>query len=204
MSAEVINLAIALATCIAAWAACVAAIAAKRQGGAAWEQVKLLRPRPVLVVEGSWSLETDADRTSVFVIRNVGSSPAFDIDISEIEGPLVPSVGYSERLITERIFVIGEGSAVHTVQHRCAPGNQFDRDAAFDFLKVAGQSFAPTDEAGSPLRHMLKFALTYLTLEGTRFTTLCTIRFHLGLGAFAKIDPEASWLGANSSDEIRR
>jgi hypothetical protein len=198
MSAEIINLAIALATCIAAWAACVAAMAAKRQGGAAWEQVKLLRPRPVLVVKGTWNLETDADRLDGFVIRNVGSSPAFDIDISEIEGPFVPSVQYSERLITDRIFVIGQGAEVRATQHRCTPGNQFDRDATSAFLKVAGQSFAPTDEAGNPLRHTLKFLLTYSTLDGRRFTTPCTVCFHLGLGAFARITPDASWLGTNN------
>ncbi len=201
MSAEIINLAIALATCIAAWAACVAAKAAKRQGGAAWEQVKLLHPRPVLVVEGNWNLETDADGPDRFVIRNVGSSPAFDIDISEIEGPFIPSVRYSERLITERVFVIGEGCEVRTAQHRCTPGNQFDRDATFTFLKGAGQSFAPKDEAGNPLHHTLKFSLTYSTLDGRRFTTPSTIRFHLGLGAFAKITPSASWLGTNKPDE---
>jgi hypothetical protein len=195
MSAEQINLAIALFTFAAACAAWWSAIAAKRQGDAAWEQVKLQRPRPVLVVEGSWNLETDADGQNGIVIRNVGSSPAFDIDISEIEGPLIPSVRYSERLIPERVFVIGEGCEVIAAQHRCTPGNQFDRDAAFAFMKIAGPSFAPTDEAGNPLRHTLKFLLTYSTLDGGRFTTTCIVRFHLGLGAFARIMPDASWLG---------
>lgn len=166
MSAEQINLAIALFTFAAACAAWWSAIAAKRQDDAAWEQVKLQRPRPVLVVVGSWNIETDANGQDGFVIRNVGSSPAFDIDISEIEGPLIPSVRYSERLITERVFVIGEGAEVVATQHRCAPGNQFDRDAAFNFMKVAGQSFAPANGGGNPLRHTLKFSLTYLTLDG--------------------------------------
>jgi len=200
MPAEIINLAIALATCVAAWAACVAAKAAKRQGSAAWEQVKLLRPRPVLVVEGNWNLETDANGPDGFVIRNVGSSPAFDIDISEIEGPFIASVGYSERLITERIFVISEGNEVRAVQHRCTPGNQLDLDATFNFLQVAGNSMFASNEAGNPPRHTLKFVLTYSTLDGGRFTTPCTIRFHLGLGAFAKITPDASWLGTNDAE----
>jgi hypothetical protein len=58
MSAEKINLAIALFTFAAACAAWWSAIAAKRQGEAAWEQVKLQRPRPVLVVEGHWGMTT--------------------------------------------------------------------------------------------------------------------------------------------------
>jgi hypothetical protein len=201
MSAEQINLVIALFTFAAACAAWLSAISAKKQGDAAWEQVKLQRPRPVLVVEGHWNLESDADGQNGFVIRNVGSSPAFDINISEIEGPFIPSVGYSERLITERIFVIGEGCDVRPAQHRCTPGNQFDRDAAVTFLKVAGQSFMSTVDAGNSLRHTLKFSLTYSTLESRQFTTPCTIRFHLGLGAFAEIIPAASWLGANSPEE---
>jgi len=201
MSSEIINLGIALATCVAAWAAVVTAKAAKRQGEAALEQVKLLRPRPVLVVEGTWNLESNADGPDAFLIRNVGSSPAFDVDISEIEGPFVPSARYSECLITERAFVVGEGCEVRAVQHRCAPGNQFDRDAASTFLRVAGQSFAPTDEDGSPLRPALKFILAYSALDSRRFTTPCTIHFHLGLGAFARIAPDASWLGAKNPDE---
>jgi len=201
MPAEQINLAIALFTFAAACAAWWSAIAAKRQGDAAWEQVKLQRPRPVLVVEGHWNLESDADGQNGFVIRNVGSSPAFDIDISEIEGPFIRSVRYSERLITERVSVMGEGCEVIATQHRCAPGNQFDRDAAFAFMKVAGQSFAPTDEAGILLRHTLKFSLAYSTLDGRRFTTPCTVLFHLGLGAFARISPDASWLGANNPEK---
>ena len=91
---------------------------------------------------------------------------------------------------------------MRAAQHRCTPGNQFDRDAAFTFLKVAGLSFAPTDDAGTPLRNTLKFSLTYSTLDGRRFTTRCTILFHLGLVAFAKIAPDASWLGANNPDKI--
>ena len=154
----------------------------------------------MLVVEGNWSLESDAGGPDGFVIRNVGSSPAFDSDISEIEGPFLPSVQYPERLITERIFVIGEGGQVRAGQHQCTPGNQFDRDTAFTFLKVAGQLPPPIDEAGSPLRHTLKFILTYSALDDRRFMTPCTIRFHLGLGAFAKITPDAGWLGTNDTD----
>src|ERR1035441_8042062 len=150
-------------------------MAAQKEGSGAWEQVKLLRPRPVLVVEGNWSLESDSDGPDGFVIQNVGSSPAFDIHISGIEGSFIPSVRCSERLITERILVIGDGSEVRAVQHRCMPGNQFDADATFAFLKVAGQSLPLTGEAGSPLRHMLKFIRAYSTTDGRRFTTPCTI-----------------------------
>ena len=95
--------------------------------------------------------------------------------------------------------MIGEGCEARPAQHRCTPGNQLDRDAAFTFLKVAGQSFNPADDEGNPLRHTLKFSLTYSTLDGKRFTTQCTIGFHLGLGAFTRY-PAASWLGANHPD----
>lgn len=187
-----INLAIALATCAAAWASVKAARAAKRQGDAAWEQVKLLRPKPVLVVEGAWDIEDDAVEPDGFLIRNLGSSPAFDITISDIEGPFLPSVGYSERLVTERVFALDADGEVHAVHQRITPGGPLSVKAASAFVKnSAGALWGGVGNFTEPV---LTFALSYSTQDGGQFTTPCVIRFSLGQPPKARIAAATTWL----------
>lgn len=192
---EIINSVIAggtLATAIFAW---LTAMAARAQGRAAWEQVNLQRPRPVIVVEGSWNLEEKGDGPDAFLLRNIGSSPAFDIELADIDGPLVPSCGYRERLVTDRIFVIAEKSETRGAHHRLIPATQIDHRAALDFIKTAAQSFPVTDDDPNLRRPALDFALCYSTLDGRRFSVPCQMRFWLGLNARAEIVPVSSWLG---------
>jgi hypothetical protein len=193
-SADTINLAIALATCAAAWASVKAARAAKRQGDAAWEQAELLRPRPVLAVEGNWDLEGEAVGADGFVIRNLGSSPAFDITISDIEGPLLRSVGYSERLVTERVFALAEHGEARAVHHRITPGSQLSIKAASAFVRNSAGALSPRDEAGNFYEPVLAFVLSYSGADSERFVTPCVIRFSLGLPATARVAPAATWL----------
>jgi hypothetical protein len=195
---QLINSAIALGTLAAALAAWRAAREAKVQGKAAWEQVKLQRPRPVIIVEASWNLEKEGDDPDSILIRNVGSSPAFDVDISEIEGPLLQAQGYRERFVTDRIFVIGEKAEIRAVHHRCIPATQIDHRAASGFVMSSGQSFAPIDKDVDLLKPVLEFSIGYSALDGRRFSVPCRIQFWLGFNARADIVPVSGWLGGDS------
>ncbi len=196
---------IALATCVAAFSACAgawcaykAAVAAKRQGDAAWEQVSLQRPRPVVIVKGCWSLENPTDEPSGFLLQNVGSSPAFDVEVSDIEGPLLKQVQYRERLTTNRIFVLTEGKEpLEATHHRHMPGNVIDHQAVSAFVQNASRTFSRTDEGGNPsLDHKLKFFVKYSALDSRPFMVKCSICFNLGINSLhAKIEPDSSWLG---------
>ena len=196
---QIINSAIAFATFAAALAAWRAARAAKTQGDAAWEQVKLQRPRPVIIVEASWNLEKDSDAPDNILVRNVGSSPAFDVDISEIEGPLLQAQGYRERLVTDRIFVLAEQAEIRAAHHRIVPGTPISHVAALGFVKTAAGSPAAMDNGGDPHRPSLEFSLGYSALDGRRFKVPCRIQFWLGLKARAEIVPVAGWLGGDSA-----
>jgi hypothetical protein len=196
---QLINSAIAFATFAAALAAWRAARAAKTQGDAAWEQVKLQRPRPVIIVEASWNLEKDSDEPDSILVRNVGSSPAFDVDLSEIEGPVLQTQGYRERLVTDRIFVVGEQAEIRAVHHRIVPGTPIGHLAALGFVKAVAGSPAPMDKGGDPHRPLLEFSLGYSALDGRRFEVPCRIQFWLGFNARAEIVPVSGWLGGESA-----
>lgn len=184
----VINFVIALATCVAAWGAWKAAKSAD-------EQVKLQRPRPVVIVEGNWGLEDPNGEN--FVLANIGSSPAFDIEVSDIEGPLLRQAESAERLVTDRTFVIEEKQKQVAPQCRRAPGNILRDQAAFKFIQNAARAFSPKDENGNPtLEHKLIFDVAYSTLDGRRIKTACAIRFNLAIDNLrAQVVPSASWLG---------
>jgi hypothetical protein len=194
---QTINTVVGVATSAAAVFAWLTARAAKTQGKAALEQIDLLRPRPVIVLEGRWNLEADTGVPDAFLVQNVGSSPAFDIQITQIEGPVVRPHGYREHLVTNRIFAIAEKSEVRAVHHRLLPGNQIDDRAAFAFMNSAGLSFGATGDDPDSLRPALEFKVSYAALDGRRFVTPCRVRFWLGLKACAEIVPAASWLGEN-------
>lgn len=194
---QIINSVIATATSVAAVFAWLTARAAKTQGKASLEQIDLLRPRPVVVLEGRWDLEGELDAPDALLARNVGSSPAFDIEITEIEGPVIRSHDYRERLITDRIFVIGEKAKTPAIHHRLLPGTQIDLHAAASFMKGASMAFGATMDDPDSLRPTLNFTVNYTALDGRRFATHCRVRFWLGLKAYAEIVPVTSWLGEN-------
>lgn len=168
----VINLIIAVATCVAAGCAW-------KTAKSAGEQVKLQRPRPVVIIEGSWGPEDPSGEN--FVLANIGSSPAFDIDLSDIEGPFLKEVQYSERLITHRIFVLEEKHRQVACQYRRTPSGNILRDqAAFKFVQNAARAFSPKDEDDNPtLEHKLNFDVAYSTLDGRRIRTKCAIHLTL-------------------------
>ncbi len=188
---DIIQLVIAAATCAAAVSAWLAAKAARAQ-------VKLQEPRPVIVIEGKWPLENNNVEQDGFLVRNLGSSPAFDISISDIEGPLLPSEPpYRERLITEQIPVIADKGEAHAIHHRCLPNSQIDQQAVLGFVKTAGPRF-PIEGAGGNrcLEHDLHFSVTYSRVNGTQIKTKCVIRFNLGVNVLvAHVAPVSSWLG---------
>jgi len=191
---QIINSVIAAATSIAALFAWRTALAAKTQGKAALEQIDLLRPRPVIVLEGSWSLEEEIPAPHAFLVRNVGSSPAFDIQITDIEGPVIRPQGYRERLVTDRIFVISEKSEVRAAHHRLMPGTQIEDCAAATFFNTASTFFGGSMEDPNSLRPGLEFTVSYTALDGRKFVTPCRLRFWLGLKAYAEIVPVVGWL----------
>ena len=190
-----INVVIALATCLAAWSAWKAARAAQ-------QQVKLQRPRPVIIVEGNWGLEDSSGEN--FVLRNIGSSPAFDIELSPIEGPVLKQVRYAERLVTDRMSVLAEKQGQVASQCRCAPGNTLRDQAAFNFVQAAGPAFSQTDEEGNPtLVHEIKFFVSYSTLDGRQIRTECAIHFNLGVGNLrAQVVPASGWLGVEKQQGL--
>ncbi|HUO00390.1 MAG TPA: hypothetical protein VMU69_29690 [Bradyrhizobium sp.] len=151
----------------------------------------------MIVLEGQWNLEAKTDVPDAFLVHNVGSSPAFDIEITEIEGPEVRPHGYRERLVTDPISVVAEKSEVRAAHHRLLPGNQIDNRAVAAFMNSAGTSFGATNEDPDSLRPSLEFQVSYAALDGRRFVTRCRVRFWLGLKANAEIVPAASWLGEN-------
>lgn len=192
---QIINSVIAAATSGAAIFAWLTARATKVQGKASLAQIDLMRPRPVIVLEGRWDLEAETDALDTILVRNVGSSAAFDIQIAEIEGPMIRSHDYRERLITNRVFVLAEEDTVRAVHHRVMPGNQIDARAATTFMNGAGSSFRTVDDDPDSLRPLLEFTVSYTALDGRRFVVPCQVRFWLGLKACAEIVPLASWLG---------
>jgi hypothetical protein len=146
----------------------------------------------VVTVEGSWSLASDGpDSPDRFVLKNVGSSPAFDIEVSDIEGPLLKQVQYRESLTTDHIFVLAEGEELRATHHRRTPGGTIDDQAAFKFVQNASQAFSPKDESGNPcLDHKLKFFVKYSALDGRPFKVECLIWFNLGIdNLWAQIVP---------------
>jgi hypothetical protein len=190
-----IALAVSIITAVFAYRATKAA---ETQGKAAWEQVELQRPRPVITVEGIWNLEKTTGEPDGFVLRNLGSSPAFDIQISNIEGPLLPSVKYQELLTTERIYAIAEKSdPVRANHYRHAAVNVLSNQAALKFFQNAGQTFPLQDDDGNVLNHKLNFFVEYSALDGKRrFRTECLICFNLGFpDPRAQIIPASDWLG---------
>jgi hypothetical protein len=197
-----VNLVIAGATCIASVAAVITALFAKSQANAAWNQANLLRPRPVLVVEGSWNLEAEAAEPDGFLIRNLGSSPAFDIVVSDIEGPTLPSVGYAERLVTQRIFAIAEHGQERAIHHRMTPGGPLTIKPAYNFMKSAPEGLSPRNEEGYIQERSLNFELAYSSGQ-ERFVVPCIIRFWLGLNARAWITPAVSWYHGERAPEAR-
>jgi hypothetical protein len=195
---QIINSVIAAATSGAAVFALLTARAAKTQGKAALVQIDLLRPRPVVVIEGGWNLEAEIEAPDAFLVRNIGSSPAFDIQITEIKGPIRQPYGYREHLATDRIFVIAEKSDALAEHHRLAPGSQIDQRAAATFIKAASTSFDASMDEPDSLRPVLEFKVSYKALDGRQFETPCRILFWLGLNARADIAPVSSWLGQKS------
>lgn len=185
----IINLIIALATCFAAWCAWKAA---KTAG----EQVRLQRPRPLVIIEGAWGLEDPNGGN--FALANIGSSPAFGIEVSEIEGPFLSQVGHEERLVTDRMFVLEEKQRQVASQYRRVPGNILCDQAAFKFVQNAGRAFSTKNEDGNPtLVHEAKFFVSYSTLDGRQIKTECAIRFNLGVDNLrAQVVPVSGWLGA--------
>ncbi|MGB8887009.1 MAG: hypothetical protein WCC87_09825 [Candidatus Korobacteraceae bacterium] len=204
---QTINLVIALATCVAAIAACFAARsaskaakAAESQRRAAWEQVKLQRPRPVVIVEGDWKLEgSDENKSDCLRIQNIGLSPAFDVDVAEIEG--LQTAEYTELLTTERIFLLpAKSNPVYATHHRRVPGIPITDKSMLGFVRTVGESFPRTDADGNPcLDHRLNLEVTYKTLDERRYTTACQIRFNLGVNSLrAHVVPVSSWLGTEN------
>lgn len=184
---EIVNIVIALATCIAAACAFLAA-------RAAGEQVKLQRPRPVITIEGNWSLESTLDdEPHGFLLQNVGSSPAFDIKVSDIVGPLLYK-GHRERLTTDPVPLLAEGKKpLEAIHRRYMPGSAIGDGAALKFVQNASETLPPQDG------QKLSFFVEYSALDGTRFKTECLICFSLGLpNPRAQIVPCSSWLGEGS------
>ena len=184
---------------IIAFATFIPALSAASGAFAAWKQVKLQRPRPVAVVEGRWSLDNAIGGPSGFRLQNVGSSPAFDIQISEIEGPILKQVQYRERLTTDHIFVLPERiEPLEVTHHRHASINVINHQAAATFIQNAGPAFSPEDyDDNQNLTHDLNFFVEYSALDGRRFRTKCLMRFSLGIDTLsATIVPSSSWLGA--------
>src|SRR5208282_6036184 len=129
---------------------------------------------------------------------NIGSSPAFDVRVSDIEGPFLQQVQYRERLTTDLVCrLLLEKKTLVATHHRRVPGNDLDHQAAFTFLRNAGQALPPTDGHGNPLDNRLRFFLEYSALDGAReFRTECLIHFNLGFpNPRAQIVPASSWLG---------
>jgi hypothetical protein len=191
MVTEIINTVIAFATCVAAYAAYRAAKATEAQA-------KLLLPRPVVTVQGNWDLENASGAgPGGFLLQNVGASPAFDVRISDIEGPFLQQVRYPERLTTDDIRFLAEKKELEVTHHRQTPGNILDHQAAAKFVQNAGQAFSPKDDRGNSLDHKLKFFVEYSALDGARrFQTECLICFSLGFpNPRALIVPASSWLG---------
>jgi len=190
---QTIELVTALGTCVTVVVSCWAA-------KAAWAQVKLQRPRPVVTVEGNWSLNNSTSGPDGFMLKNVGSSPAFDIEVSDIEGPLLKQVQHRERLVTDHILVLEEKNGLEATHHRRMPGNVIDHQAVTTFVQNAGQTFLPKDKSGNPsLDYKLNFFVEYSALDGRRFKTECLMSFNLGIDNLrARIVPESSWLGTET------
>jgi hypothetical protein len=191
MVTEIINSVIAFATCGAAYAAYRAAKATEAQA-------RLLLPRPVITVQANWGLENASGAgPDGFLLQNIGSSPAFDVRVSDIEGPFLQQVQYRERLATNRIFVLAEKKELEAIHHRQTPGNVLDHQAAVKFVQNASLAFSPKDGHGNSLDHKLKFFVEYSALDGARrFQTECLICFSLGFpNPRALIVPASSWLG---------
>jgi hypothetical protein len=135
------------------------------------------------------------------VLRNVGSSPAFDIEVSDIEGPVLKQTQQREHLTTDHIPVLEEEKEQQAIHHRHMPGNVIDGQAVATFVQNASQTFSFKEDGGNhSLDYDLNFFVAYSTLEGRRIKTKCLIRFNLGVnGLRAQILPVSSWLGTETA-----
>ena len=154
-----------------------AAEAARTAAQAAAEQVELQRPRPILVASYSQSLKTDGGPAQgiPFTLRNIGDSPAFDIETGPIETPgELPHLGAASRLEMDRIpYLLAETST--QCNHRLLPPRgvrgvlqgltQFTEDAARFFSEDATRF-----SKASGHRSQIGFALYYRALDGRRFS----------------------------------
>src|SRR5579875_586544 len=199
--AEWVNLMVAVATGTAAWFAYLAAKAARKQAEAAWAQVDLQRPRPIVTIRGEWSVaKLDERGPRGFLLVNLGTSPAFDVDISEISGPVLRTANYAERLVTDRTFAVG-ADPIYVTHYQCMPGTTLTEHAVARFLlSAAEQGFSiHSGDGNAVLEHELNFAVSYSAADGRRFRTDCRIRFNLGLNVLrAWVEPVSTWLGTRS------
>jgi hypothetical protein len=165
----------------AAEEAAKAANASADQATASAEQVRLQRPRPIVVITFSYSFNeykgNVATDNNEFWIQNIGDSPAFDVEVSPLETPgIVASLGEVSRLETMGIAYLVQGVAPIPCEHTLKPsrGALGIRRAA-GFVHDAKEFFnqqSIKDEASrtKDYTYEIKFSVSYRSLEGRRFT----------------------------------
>ncbi len=197
---------IAIETGIAALAAVVAALFAAKAAIAAAEQVRLSRPRPIVVAsfESYWGSGGRIPNDISVKLENIGDSPAFDIDVGPMTTPgVVPSLGGPSNLKTDRIRYIPAHETRfgnHNLEG-LAPGPLSALKPVGLFLDHAKEYFDQLGRAKATAkpdhRYEIEFTISYSALDGRRFEQRYIFVVHFPMLS-AWIEPVGSLLEAKT------
>jgi hypothetical protein len=165
-------------TVIAAAAACFAALYTKRAAGeaakaakAAADQVELQRPRPIVVATFLRSFSPNKGNMAAddkdLRLENIGDSPAFDVEVSNLEVP-------GSRLLTETFPYLQPGSSM-VCNHKLEPGRGLSgvmgRAALFveDAKTYFNEQSMNESSRSANFRYEIPFSISYRTVDLRQF-----------------------------------
>ncbi len=189
------NWIIAAATLVAGPSALWAANESRKSAKAALHQVKLQRPRPLIVIDWRWDVN-DSDRLvpQALLLSNIGDSPAFDIEISDLQ--IQTANNESHVLQTAPIrFIIPDREAYCSHDLRGNSGvHNFQQPLSY-FVRKAKDTFISSRPVTDPrlvepYYDSLLFRLDYRAADGHKLTCECALRFSL---VAVWVEPVSSW-----------
>jgi hypothetical protein len=151
-----------------------AAEASAKAAEAAADQVDLQRPRPIVIVAFLRSIAENAGNMAPmdrdFRLKNIGDSPAFDIEVGILKIP-------GSRLETAKLAYLLQGASeacVHQLDGSRAPIALTSSGIAGGFAADVAKYFNEQSKGeGSPgideVRHQVEFTVSYRALDGRCF-----------------------------------
>jgi hypothetical protein len=167
----------AAGTLAAAWYTKRAANEAAKAAKTAADQMELQRPRPIVVPEFQYSFAVNRGNMASanypdFHLRNIGDSPAFDVELSTLEVSV-------SRLETNRLPYLLTGTPVPCI-HQLRPQRGLSGVMGSGALFVVdAKTFFDQQRPPAPgFRHEVPFSVSYRALDGRRFEQPCLLVVH--------------------------